>query len=636
MTHAISTPRGTPLPPASPPDGQGPARYTREDYLMRSEPFSEVYGIKNPFEQKRAIERASFEAEAVGIRNYKALYKAYCDSLRGSLAPENNATDVQDQPLDLNCGDWRVDEYGVRRGSGMGEQVACQFPVLITKRFENIDTGAEKVELSFRKGGSWRRLILPCSQYASPRELVRLADAGLGINLRMAADLSDYLTDLYSLNYDRLPMARSVGRLGWVGEGQFSPFVEGLTYDGGAEYADLFKATQPHGALDGWIKAARLFRDESLAARIVLAASFASVLVKPLGVLPFFVHLWAIGSSVGKTVALMAAASVWANPEMGKYAVTFDGTDVGYERMAAFLNSLPLCIDELQLAKNSRGQVMFNVYRLAQGAGRIRGNREGGINMTPRWANTIITTGENPLNNLCSGAGAINRVIEVQCTEENKAVKDGHEIASLMRENYGFGGREFVKYLMRPGELERAKKLYETIFADLNSSETTDKQAMSAAVLVVADILATEWLFQDGKALSAKEIQEFLASREAVSTGARGYEYMCDWVGQNVNRFVTGFNQTAESGDVYGVIEGSWVYVISAAFRKAAEDAQFNSMALLSYLKEKGLIRASAGKNSITKRIKGNVVRCVCLRMPDENPFEEPENGDQITFPPGM
>ena len=46
---------------------------------------------------------------------------------------------------------------------------------------------------------------------------------------------------------------------------------------------------------------------------------------------------------------------------MGKYIKTFDGTDVGYERTAAFLNSLPMCIDELQLAKNARGQVVFNV-----------------------------------------------------------------------------------------------------------------------------------------------------------------------------------------------------------------------------------------------------------------------------------
>lgn len=610
--------------------------YTREDYLTRSEPFSEVYQIRNPFEQARAKERASLAAEAVGIRNYKALYKAYCDSLKGELLAACNSTDVQDQPLDLNCGDWRVDEYGVRRGGGTSEQIACQFPVLITKRFENIDTGAEKVELSFRKGGYWRRMIVPCSQYASPRELVKLADAGLGINLRMAADLSDYLTDIYSLNYSQLPMAKSVGRLGWVSEGQFSPFVEGLTYDGGAEYAAAFEATRPRGSLDGWLKAARQFRQQSAAARIVLAASFASVLVKPLGVLPFFVHLWGVDSSTGKTVALMAAASVWASPEMGKYVKTFDGTDVGYERTAAFLNSLPLCIDELQLAKNSRGQVVFNVYRLSQGAGRVRGNRAGGVDITPTWANAILTTGETPLNSLCAGAGAVNRVIEIECSSAHKVVQNGHAIVSEFRRHYGHAGRAFVERLMDGGAVDRAKSFYEAAFARLNSSQTTDKQAMAAALLVTADALATEWLFQDGQALTVEEIQGFLASSALVSLGGRGYEYMCDWVGQNVNRFVTGFNQTAENGDVYGVIEGNWAYVISATFRKAAEDAGYNQQALLSYLKGAGLIRTSGGKNSIAKRIKCNVVRCICLRMPDENPFEEPENEEQITFPPGM
>ena len=205
---------------------------------------------------------------------------------------------------------------------------------MLTRRFENIDSGAEKVEIAFRKGSCWRRLIIPCSQYASPKELVKLSDAGLGINLRMANDLSDYFTDLYALNYDRLPVSKSVGRLGWVSANQFSPYVQGLVYDGGPEYAAIFNATHPAGDYNAWKTAANAFRREGYAARIVLAASFASVLVKPLGVLPFFVHLWGVDSSTGKTVALMAAASVWASPEMGKYIKTFDGTDVGYERTA--------------------------------------------------------------------------------------------------------------------------------------------------------------------------------------------------------------------------------------------------------------------------------------------------------------
>lgn len=518
----------------------------------------------------------------------------------------------------LNCGDWTVDEYGVRRGSGMGETVACQFPVLLTRRFENIDTGAEKVELSFCKGGRWRRLVVPCSQYANPRELVKLSDAGLGINLRMAQDLSDYLTDLYALNYETLPMSRSVSRLGWVGEGQFSPFVEDVTFDGGAEFAPVFEATAPRGTLEDWLTAARAFRKESTAARIMLAASFASVLVKPLGALPFFVHLWGVDSSTGKTVALMAAASVWASPEMGKYVKTFDGTDVGYERTAAFLNSLPMCIDELQLSRSLRGRAVFNVYRLTQGAGRTRGTKSGGVEHTPTWANAILTTGETPINAEGAGAGAVNRVIEIECTAEHKVVSEGHSVAQALRQNYGHAGRAFVQTLLEPGNLQRARELFDGCFAMLNQSGTTDKQAMSAALIMTADILATLWLFRDGSGLTAEELAKFLASRDAVSAGARGYGYLCDWVSTNLNRFDTATGEVLQ-GDILGKIEGEWVYIIATQYNAALAEAGFDPQAVRSYLAAHDLLRLSGdGRRVVSKKLHGVSTKCVCVRMGGE------------------
>ena len=601
--------------------------YTTADFLEKDDVFRKLHEIKNPLTRSQAIERFSAGAKLLGVSNFKALFKAYQDGQKGALMPANNASDAPDQPIDLNTGEWIVDEYGVRRPSSFGEAVACQFPVYITRRFENIDSGTEKIELSWRKGGYWRKLIIPCSQYAAPRELVKLSDAGLPINLRMAQELSDFLTDIYSFNYDQIPVSRSVGRMGWIDveDWQFSPFVPGLVYDGGSEYAAIFDATKPAGSFASWLDAARAFRRESTAARIVLAASFASVLVKPLGGLPCFVHLWGVDSSTGKTVALMASASVWASPEMGKYIKTFDGTDVGYERIAAFLNSMPLCIDELQLARNARGQVVFNVYRLSQGAGRVRGNRGGGIDVTPTWSNIMITTGETPLNTAGSGAGAVNRVIEIECTSAHKVVEDGHAIAQAFRKNYGHAGRHFVERLQQPGNIEEAQRLYQAAFTALNSSQTTDKQAMAAAMIVAADQLATRWLFGDDYALTAQDLAAFLADRAAVSTGVRGYEYMCDWVARNINRLQPGIEQ----GDVYGIVEDDYAYIISSVFRSAAEEGGFNAQALLSYLKSGNLIRLQNGKTTVVKRIKGALTRCVCLKT-NSLPEDFDEESDLI------
>lgn len=596
-------------------DGGVKTQYTAEEYLNSEKPYFEIWQKRgNAFECSRALEMAARDASAAGVRNFKSLYKAY-EKAQNARMVADNSTDAQGQSMELSCGDWVCDDCGVRRGGGTYEEVACQIPVLLTHRYENIDTGAEKVQISFRKGGYWRHMIIPCSQYASPKELVKLSDAGLPVNLRMAQSLSDYLMDLYALNFDRIPSSQSVGRLGWVSDREFSPLVDGIVYDGGAEFSAVFEAVKPHGSGSAWIEAARAFRREGVAARIVLAASFASVLVKPLGLLPFFVHLWGVDSSTGKTVALMMAASVWACPEMGKYVKTFDCTDVGYERTAAFLNSLPLCIDELQLSKNARGQVVFNVYRLAQGAGRTRGNRGGGVDVTPTWANAMLTTGETPINVSGSGAGAVNRVIDIECTSHSKVVQDGHAVVQAIRQNYGHAGRDFVRKLLENdgAGIEEAKRLYNEAFAKLNSSETTDKQAMAAAVIVAADALATRWIFVDDNALTAEDISGFLASREAVSAGVRGYEYMCDWVAQNANRMRDG----VENGDIYGLIDEPLAYINSTVFKNAAENGGFNATALISFLKSNNLLHTSGAgnRNTVLKRIAGTPTRCICMKL---------------------
>lgn len=134
--------------------------------------------------------------------------------------------------------------------------------------------------------------------------------------------------------------------------------------------------------MEKWLGMARGIRQKSVFARVILASAFASVLVKPLGGLPFFVHLWG-GTESGKTVGLMLAASVWANPEIGRFIHTFNSTAVGREKSAAFVNSLPLILDELQIVKDKR-EFDKDIYMLSEVQGRTRGTKaEGWIKPLP-------------------------------------------------------------------------------------------------------------------------------------------------------------------------------------------------------------------------------------------------------------
>lgn len=460
---------------------------------------------------------------------------------------------------------------------------------------------------------------------ASNQKILQLADQGIAVTSESARALVKYISDMENMNYALIPERRSVSRLGYIEKEGFSPYVDGLIFDGDANFRNIFESIKSAGSRERWMEVALAARRGNAMARVVLAASFASALVSPCGSLPFFVHLWGGESGTGKTVALMLAASVWGSPEMGRYIQTFNSTLVGREKLAAFLNHLPLMVDELQLARDSRGRLMFDVYALAEGVGRTRGTKTGGIDRTPTWANCILTTGETPITNAGSGAGAVNRVIEIECKSGEKIIEDGHTVSNALKKNHGFAGKEFVQKLYQGDNVQSAASLYHKYFKELSDNDTTEKQAMAAAVIVAADQLVTEWIFHDGRSLTVEEISRFLASRAAVSSGERGYRYMCDWVTQNANRLRPG----VEQGEVYGVLDdrGEWAYVIGSVFRRAAEDAGFSSTALLSWLRERGLIQTRGRNNTRGKRVNGVLTECVVMRLSQE---QEPDDFEEI------
>ena len=613
-------------------------QYTQDDFLYTTAPYEEVYQYKDePFQHDRHLSIMCGKAAAVGIRNFKTLYSKYTLSLKRASADVYicNMTQFEGQPMELDAGSWQCDERGISRWNGQKEEIACCHPLMPVERLVNIDTGVEKLKIAYSKGKRWREIIVDKRILASANSIVQLADHGIAVNSENARSLVQYLSDIENINYDRLPERKSVGRLGYIeGEG-FSPYVDGLIFDGDANFRTLFSSITHHGEYDEWLKTARECRQMSLTARIILAASFASALVEPLGSLPFFVHLWGVDSGTGKTVALMLAASVWGDPQIGRYIQTFNSTVVGQEKTAAFLNSLPMLVDELQLARDARGKTQFNIYSLAQGVGRTRGNKSGGVDRTPTWSNCILTTGESPLTNTSDGAGAMNRVIDIECKASEVVITDGMRISASLKKHYGYAGRAFVSGLSGEGVLDQARYLYQEVFRALSENDTTEKQAMAAAVILTADALATQWIFKDETPLTVSEISEFLQSKAAVSAGERGYRYMCDWVAQNVNRFLP----YAETGDVYGVIEPEVIgalktgydsaFIINSRFRQTAEEAGFSSAALLSYLKQSNLIQVRGRNNTRGKRINGLLTECVVMRIgtgcEEDAPEEDPD-----------
>lgn len=583
--------------------------YTYEEYMFSEEPYELLLSLSE-FQRNACLNIMSDNAKKdCGITNFKTLFRNYCKEKQHKgtdLSTNNNVTNFDEQPLELNCGSYKADDYGIMTFTDNGPISVCVHPIMPVRRLTNIDTLTEKIEIAFRKGRKWKTIVADKKTIASKTAIIALSDLGIAVTSENGGAMVKYLHDIENYNYDKIPESNSVGRLGWIeGEG-FAPYVDNLVFDGEGSFKTFFESVKEKGSYKKWIGLCNEIRNSSLYGRIVLAASFASALVKPLNCLPFFTHLWG-GTEVGKTVGLMLAASVWANPEPGRFMHTFNSTAVGREKSAAFVNSMPLIMDELQIVSDKK-QFDRDIYMLSEGAGKTRGNKTGGVDKTPTWANCIITSGEMPITTSSSGGGAVNRIIEIECKE--KLFSDPRKVADTVRGNYGFAGKTFVEWLQEEGNIDKARALFNSYREIFEKTDVTEKQTMAIGLVLTADSIVTDILFKDGKTLKIDEVVEFLKTRQEVSANERALEYIFDYISINSLRFEQDIDDN--KGEVWGVINNDYICVNRAIFNRICDEGGFNSQAVLSWLKQNRRIEFSKGFTK-TKKIRGEPVNCVWL-----------------------
>ena len=597
-------------------------QYSLEE-LRSEKPFEFLYSLKdNQFLMLQAQAELSEQAKKAGIKNFASLCKAYIkEQNKRSDVIMSSTTKFRGQPFALNTGKWTADEDGVYTYDRFGfKEYACPHPIMPIKRLTNIDTGNEKIEIAYKQGTKWRKLIADKRTIASNTSILDLSNKGVAVTSENSRALVSYLSDLESINYEALPERRSVTRLGWIGEYEFAPYSEDIEFDGEENFRSLYDTIHEHGDFNMWLDTVRRIRTGSIYARIVLAASFASVILKDCNLLPFFVHLWG-GTETGKTVSLMLAASVWGNPEVGSYVQTFNSTTVAQEMLAGFLNNLPLIMDELQIIKDKNSFDEL-IYKLCEGMGKNRGQKSGGIQKVQTWRNCILTTGEYPLTQSNSGAGAVNRIIEVDC-KEIQFFDNPKAVVNVLKENYGFAGKKWVEWLSVKENKQRVIDLQKKFYNDFEQKESTAKQAASASAIITADTLITEILFKDDCCLTVEDIAPLLVSKFRASQAERALNYIYDTVQINLNKFQENeFNEY--KGEIWGCLDNGYIYIIKTKFDSIMADGGFSSKAFLSWAIENKVIKSKNGQPTITKRIKTVVSRVVAIKMPQDSTIGSP------------
>ena len=596
--------------------------YSADDFYNTSAPYEFLHQYKDDkFMLSQMREKLKAQAAKVGVRGFIGLWNAYLETVNQQRGISmDNATQFEGQSIELFSGQYICDEYGVTTTDRFGyEQTICRHPIMPVERLVNIDSGEERLKIAYKKGKTWREIIVEKSILASSSSILQLASNGIMVNSENAKSLSTYLLEMEQLNYDLIPEQKSVGRMGWVGNHGFSPYVDDLVFDGENNFKHIFGAVRTEGDREKWVAIMRDLRKSGAPGRLFLAASFASVILEPCGLLPFFLHAWG-GTETGKTVGLMIATSVWGCPRMGEYITTFNSTIVGQEMTASFLNSLPMCVDELQI-QSSAGIKDFDriIYQLTEGIGRTRGAKSGGLQKINTWRNCIITNGEQPISNSNSGGGAVNRVIEFECDE--KVYHDLVGLCGVIQSNYGFAGREFVEYLQTEGAFDRVNELQKEYYRALLQSDSTDKQAASASAILAADHVATELIFQDGNNLTVADLDRVMTKKREVNVNIRALEFVYELVERNPNKFRQ--NEYGDyQGEAWGKVENDCIYIIKSVFDREIGNGGFNSTAFLAWAKREFVTVTDREKRTKKARITGSSTNCVCIRKNMLEKFE--------------
>nr|WP_273483682.1 DUF927 domain-containing protein [Desulforamulus ruminis] len=584
---------------------------------------------------------ARFEGEVLcfsipGYKDPSALHCANPDGFMESwraafdMARPINITDIVIQPEEVIPGapvqlrtpaGWRINGKGVFTFVGKENPVmvkVCPVPVLLTRRLKSIDTGEEKIELSFARDGKWQNVIAQRSNVFQRRTLPMLADKGLPITSEDAKYMVQYLGALEAENLDLLPLVKSASRMGWVGAKKFLPGLAediALDIDGGTQA--LASGYHECGDLEKW-KAGMVYARQQTMPRIMMAASFAAPLLKIFGHRVFIIHAWG-DSRGGKTAALKAALSIWGEPET--LLATFNSTKVGMERLAAFYCDLPMAVDEKQVVGDKQGFVEGLVYLLGLGKGKARGNRGGGVQSFHTWRTIALTTGEEPISGDSSHTGIKTRVMElwgIPLPDEKEARKLHH----LTRDHYGFAGPMFVKKLLQELDTNREALMNEyngfVEYLEKVAPTHMGSHITGIALCCLADYYASQWIFgvdedaafNDAFNLSGT-VLGMLETAVAADYVERAWDFIIGWLVSYKEKFKSnaqppryGFSEPVESV----------VYVVPTYLEKALKDEGFSPRRVLKEL---------AARERILTEVRGGETRYKVRRAWD---------GDKVPF----
>jgi uncharacterized protein (DUF927 family) len=518
--------------------------------------------------------------------------------------------------------------------------LVCDSPIRISEILENIDTGQISISISYKYLNRQRSTTILRGQMCDARALVAaLASEGAPLTSVNSRLVVSYLTAYEHAFSDSVKHKKVTSKFG-RGRGNSAFFLPGLDGDiefqpiGPGDNAIYRSYASRKGTLKDWVAVMNSLVDNNfIIPQIAVAAAFVPPLQKHLQIPNFILDMYGNTSS-GKSTTLKLAASVFGRPSDPESVIhQWNNTKVSVEQLAGMCSELPVYLDDAQHCPDDLKRTV--IYMIANGKGKGRGAKGGGLRETMTWQTVALSTSEEPLHEASPHEGARGRLLPIGGLIPPFPANSGllvQKLETAVADNHGLAGEAFVRHINGWDEATWLKwqrrythlrsELLRNTGSDIVGRVSSYIAAIAVATEVTAPLLGLRFKADVLSAWMLNHLNEQQQNQNLVLLALRG---LADHYIANQNLFAGTDRYDPTRGNLQGAARpGEYVGFLRSTLDAVFNKRKWNQTAILNKMAESGvLFSTEADRHTKKVSVEGVKHRMICLKwsalLPDDS-----------------